>query len=116
MDRAHVLASTHLDRHAAYVGLTRHRESVELHWAREDLRDRAGLDRVLSRERSKDTTLDYAAGFAERRGLVPRSEILVPTRTMEILVVAALDSVCDLVSFDSPKTPKSALRWATKPS
>ena len=83
VDRAHVLASAHLDRHAAYVGLTRHREGVELHWAREDLRDRAGLDRVLSRERAKDTTLDYQAGFAERRGIVPRSEILVSTRTME---------------------------------
>src|SRR5215218_3783635 len=69
VDRAHVLASAHLDRHAAYVGLTRHRESVELHWAGEDLRDRAGLDRVLSRERAKDATLDYQAGFAERRGI-----------------------------------------------
>src|SRR3954471_9481122 len=68
---------------AAYVGLTRHREGVKLHWAREDLRDRAGLERALSRERAKDTTLDYASGFAERRGLVPRSEILVRTRTME---------------------------------
>src|SRR5215212_4601139 len=68
VDRAHVLASAHLDRHAAYVGLTRHREGVELHWAREDLRDRTGLERVLSRERVKDTTLDYQAGFAERRG------------------------------------------------
>jgi len=58
-----------MDRHAAYVGLTRHREGVELHWAREDLRDRAGLDRVLSRERVKDTTLDYQAGFAARRGI-----------------------------------------------
>jgi hypothetical protein len=77
VDRAHVLASTHLDRHAAYVGLTRHRESVDLHWAREDLRNRAGLDQVLSRERSKDTTLDYQAGFAERRGIAPRSEIIV---------------------------------------
>src|SRR4051812_15232401 len=77
VDRAHVLASAHMDRHAAYVGLTRHREGLELHWAREDLRNRTGLDRALSRERSKDTTLDYQAGFAERRGLVPRSEILV---------------------------------------
>src|SRR5829696_7759062 len=79
VDRAHVLASSFMDRHAAYVGLTRHRERVDLHWAREDLRDRAGLDRVLSRERAKDTILDYQAGFAERRGLVPRSEILVAT-------------------------------------
>src|SRR4051794_9221733 len=59
-----------MDRHAAYVGLTRHREGLELHWAREDLRDRAGLDRALSRERAKDTTLDYQAGFAERRGIL----------------------------------------------
>src|SRR5215207_6715366 len=83
VDRAHVLASGHLDRHAAYVGLTRHREGVKLHWAQEDLCDRAGLERVLSRERAKDTTLDYTAGFAERRGLIPRSEILVSTRPVE---------------------------------
>src|SRR4051794_11555765 len=71
--RAHVLASSRMDRHAAYVGLTRHREGVKLHWAREDLRDRIGLERTLSRERVKDTTLDYQAGFAERRGIdVPR--------------------------------------------
>src|SRR5215211_6631742 len=68
VDRAHVLASSFMDRHAAYVGLTRHREGMELHWAREDVRDRAGLGRALSRERVKDTTLDYQAGFAERRG------------------------------------------------
>ena len=83
VDRAHVLATPHMDRHAAYVGLTRHREGVELHWAREDLRDRAGLDRALSRERAKDTTLDYQAGFAERRGIVPHSEIVVPRPAAE---------------------------------
>src|SRR4051794_37073740 len=78
VDRAHVLASAHMDRHAAYVALTRHRERLELHWAREDLTNRAGLDRALSRERAKDTTLDYQAGFAERRGiLAPDSEIVV---------------------------------------
>ncbi|GJE02034.1 Ti-type conjugative transfer relaxase TraA [Methylobacterium isbiliense] len=83
VDRAHVLATSHMDRHAAYVGLTRHREGVELHWAREDLRDRVGLDRALSRERAKDTTLDYQAGFAERRGIVPPSEIVVPRSAAE---------------------------------
>ena len=62
---------------------------LELHWAREDLRDRAGLDRALLRERAKDTTLDYQAGFAERRGiLAPDSEIIV-SRTMECAPVPA---------------------------
>ena len=31
VDRAHVLASSGLDRHAAYVALTRHRDGVALH-------------------------------------------------------------------------------------
>ena len=88
VDRAHVLATPHMDRHAAYVGLTRHRDGVELHYAREDFADQARLARVLSRERAKDTSLDYpdrdgdelARRYAERRGLDPlrpESEIVV---------------------------------------
>lgn len=77
VDRAHVLASTHMDRHAAYVGLTRHREGVVLHYGRDDFRDGAQLARGLGRERAKDTTLDYATGFAERRGIAPVSSIVV---------------------------------------
>ncbi len=42
VDRAHVLAGPTIDRHAAYVALTRHRSSVALHWSREDLVDRPG--------------------------------------------------------------------------
>ena len=71
VDRAHVLASGMLDRHGAYVALSRHRDGVSLHWSAEEHGDRAGLERGLSRERSKDTTLDYRAEFAELRGLRP---------------------------------------------
>nr|WP_283091750.1 hypothetical protein [Gluconobacter kondonii] len=73
-----------MDRHGAYVALSRHRESVSVHWGRDDVGDRGGLVKRLSRERLKDTTLDYPqvrdrdAGFAQRRGLfVPESEIVV---------------------------------------
>ena len=49
-----------MDRHAAYVGLTRHRDGVALHYAREDFASPAALVRVLGRERGEgDTTLDY---------------------------------------------------------
>ena len=81
VDRAHVLASEHMDRHAAYVALTRHRDGVALHWSAEALGDRAGLGRTLGRERLKDTSLDYGldagpgpsygAAYAKRRGLDP---------------------------------------------
>ena len=84
VDRAHVLAGTGMDRHMVYVALTRHREGVALHWSAEAMGDRAGLVRALSRERAKDTSLDYAgpegvAAFAKRRGLhplAPASEIV----------------------------------------
>ncbi|MBV9655676.1 MAG: Ti-type conjugative transfer relaxase TraA [Acetobacteraceae bacterium] len=84
VDRTHVLATPFMDRHAAYVALTRHRGGVSLHYAREDFADRARLAQVLGRERAKDTSLDYGAGepelarsYAARRGLAPESEIVV---------------------------------------
>lgn len=76
VDHGHLLASDGLDRHAAYVGMSRHRETLAVHYGADDFKDRDQLDRTLSRERAKDTTLDYGDAFAERRGLV-RSEILV---------------------------------------
>jgi len=81
VDHGHLLASDGLDRHAAYVGMSRHRETLAVHYGADDFKDRDQLARTLGRERAKDTTLDYgeprvAEAFAERRGLV-RSEILV---------------------------------------
>jgi hypothetical protein len=58
------------------VGMSRHRETLAVHYGADDFKDRDQLTRTLGRERAKDTTLDYGDAFAERRGLV-RSEILV---------------------------------------
>lgn len=69
VDRTHVLASGYLDRHATYVALSRHRHEVTLHYDRETFADAAALGRGLSRERAKDSTLDYPDVFAERRGI-----------------------------------------------
>ena len=81
VDRAFVLASESMDRHLAYVGMTRHRTAVTLYAARDEFRDLAALSDRLSRSNAKETTLDYErAGYAERRGLrglVPESEIVV---------------------------------------
>ena len=71
--RSHILATPGMDRHSAYVGLTRHRDGVQLHYGRDDFADQSKLVRNLSRERSKDMASDYpppdtaARGFAERR-------------------------------------------------
>ncbi|RYG89077.1 MAG: Ti-type conjugative transfer relaxase TraA [Alphaproteobacteria bacterium] len=59
VDRVHVLATPGLDRHAAYVALSRHRDHVDLHYGRDDFADREKLVRALSRERGKDMASDY---------------------------------------------------------
>jgi Ti-type conjugative transfer relaxase TraA len=59
VDRVHVLATPGLDRHAAYVALSRHRDSVSLHYGRDDFADDARLSRVLARARAKDMASDY---------------------------------------------------------
>ena len=59
VDQAHILATPGMDRHSAYVGLTRHREGVQLHYGRDDFADQSKLVRTLSRERAKDMAGDY---------------------------------------------------------
>jgi Ti-type conjugative transfer relaxase TraA len=83
VDRAHVLATPGLDRHASYVALSRHRESVSLHYGKDDFSDAGKLARTLSRERAKDMASDYARDgmsdpaqrFAERRGITFRERM-----------------------------------------
>ncbi len=65
VDRTHVLATPGMDRHGAYVALSRHRDSVQLHYGRDEFEDLGKLTRVLSRERAKD----MASDFAERRDI-----------------------------------------------
>ncbi|MBR2174091.1 Ti-type conjugative transfer relaxase TraA [Sphingopyxis sp.] len=59
VDRVHVLATPGLDRHSAYVAMSRHRHSVDLHYGRDDFADQSTLVRALSRERGKDMASDY---------------------------------------------------------
>jgi Ti-type conjugative transfer relaxase TraA len=82
VDQAHVLATLGMDRHLAYVAMSRHRHAARLHWSEEDFRSPAMLRDRLGRERAKDTTLDYEtaekdpiAAFAERRGLDPLAPV-----------------------------------------
>jgi hypothetical protein len=68
VDRVHVLATPGLDRHAAYVALSRHRDAVDLHYGRDDFADQARLIRTLSRERAKDMASDFTRAPSTSRG------------------------------------------------
>lgn len=74
VDQTHVLASGTMDRHLAYVAMTRHREAVTLYADRGEFRDVEALSTRLSRAGLKETTLDYAA----RRGIEARTRATGP--------------------------------------
>ena len=69
VDRSYVLASTHFDRHTAYVSLSRHRDNATVFYARDDFGGRAheATDEAvrrrfmdtLSRARPKELAHDY---------------------------------------------------------
>ncbi len=91
-DRAYVLAGPSMDRHMTYVALSRHREAVQVFWSRESFEDARELGRVLSRERLKDTTLDYALrrdiqpspSFRDRATEIGRSIVTTVHRALGI--------------------------------
>lgn len=59
VSRAFVLASSSMDRHLAYVAMTRHRHEVTLFADRTEFRDMQAFSARLSRAGLKETTLDY---------------------------------------------------------
>ena len=126
VDRAHVLATEGMDRHLAYVALSRHRDAVSLHWGADSFADAAALAWQLGRERAKDTTLDYAAGdgkmvraYAERRGLDPlRPDSAIVVRRDAVWqgepIVPALDTPAPS-QFDPVPEPKPHQRYERRP-
>lgn len=69
VDRVRVLATYAMDRHLAYVAMTRHRESAVMHVPQNQFRTEDVTTR-LAQSGAKDTTLDFMGRveFLERRG------------------------------------------------
>ncbi|HEY7842983.1 MAG TPA: Ti-type conjugative transfer relaxase TraA [Bradyrhizobium sp.] len=80
VDRTHVLATPGMDAHSSYVALSRHRDSVDLHYGSDDFASQNRLTHTLSRDRAKDMASDYeqrdpAQSYAERRGITFRDRV-----------------------------------------
>lgn len=87
VDRAYVLAAPSMDRHSAYVALSRHRDRVSLHWSRDVFDSRDALVRRLTRPRHKDMTLDY------------REEVAAKLRTVTAKARAATATLPDTLAW-----------------
>ncbi|CAL4867349.1 ATP-dependent RecD-like DNA helicase [Asticcacaulis sp. MM231] len=107
IDRVHVLATPGLDSHSSYVALSRHRDSVDLHYGKDDFNDLNRLSRTLSRERSKDMALDHdgAKAFAKRRGITLRERVVEIIRQVPEKVRSMFDGL-DLGQRSSTPQPK----------
>ena len=74
VDRVQMLVTPGGKSHFAYVGLSRHRQHVDLYYTCSDFANQDKLIRALSRDGAKDMASDYQAArdpaqrFAERRG------------------------------------------------
>jgi Ti-type conjugative transfer relaxase TraA len=66
VDRSYILASSYLDAHATYVGLSRHRESADIFWSREEFTHEQALANHLSRDKRKDVSIDYQRASLEK--------------------------------------------------
>jgi Ti-type conjugative transfer relaxase TraA len=96
VDSVHVLATPGLDRHAAYVALSRHRDQVDLHYGKDDFADRDRLVSTLSRERGKDMASDYARVPEPAPEVQPRRGIFDGLK----LKVSNFSTVPERVNFD----------------
>jgi Ti-type conjugative transfer relaxase TraA len=113
--RTHVLATPGMDAHSSYVALSRHRDSVDLHYSRDDFASRDRLASTLSRDRAKDMASDYelaepAQSYAERRGITFRERVVeilrkvVPEKVRDMF--EGLHSPSDLPGIDGGRRPE----------
>ena len=107
VDRTHVLATPGMDRDAAYVALSRHRDGVQLHYGHDDFASDARLAAVLSRDRAKDMAADYAAEpDAAVRAFADRRDIRLPERVREIVRAVETKARSMFAGF-RPKAPEA---------
>lgn len=91
VDRSYVLSSKYMDAHATYVSMTRHRDSVDFFYSREEFEHKKDLMQTLSRDRSKDVTLDYLdnqkqqQAFAKNYGVEPQLQERQPQPEKEVI-------------------------------
>jgi len=126
VDRTFVLASGTMDRHLAYVGMTRHRDAATLYAGRDEFKDVAALSSRLSRAGLKETTLDYAqrrgiereAGAAHAPGLGAAREAPAQKRSMfdglKLNVPRPSPEVGRMEGLQTPKQERPALDIGAK--
>ena len=100
VDKAYLWASPYCDAHATYVGMSRHRDSVQVYWSLDRFDNWQKMCNTLSRDRGKDMSTDY--GMEQNTAAIPEMK-LTSDRTVNVRqsqeVVKQPSSMKDLDAF-----------------
>ena len=86
VDRSYLLASRMFNRHVSYVVLSRHRESVEVYWSKEQFKSFAQVCYLFSREQFKDVSLDYLHTATSARNIQINGKTLEQMRESTVKI------------------------------
>lgn len=97
VEHSYVLASRSMDAHLGYVSMTRHRDEAKLFYGRDQFEEPQQLDAICSRQRTKDTALDYLDAYCaceqSAMRVSGRSEEGAGARTEKALPMSAAERV-----------------------
>jgi Ti-type conjugative transfer relaxase TraA len=92
VDRAYLHASKYMDRHSTYVGMTRHKQQVDVYYSREEFENEKAMMQSMGRARYKDMSTDYRAMVArlqESRGILLRESLASSERKKGLTLTPA---------------------------
>lgn len=104
IDRCYLYASRHLDRHSTYVGMSRHKERLDIYFSKEDFTNKAALANHLARARYKDLTTDYSKvkPLLESRGILGKKSSFLKQQAYSL-------SRVDKAKLEERLSPNNAL-------
>jgi Ti-type conjugative transfer relaxase TraA len=113
VDRVYVMASKLFDASVTYPAMSRHRDHVELHWARDEFGTRAQLDQVLCRERPKELALEQldARATTLKEALADDSRFALLAPKAQRALLQQYEKAYDKLRTDEPVlTPEMGLQ------
>ena len=121
MDQSFVLASGNFDRHVTYVAMSRHRDSSQLFYGRDEFRGGEGeqaaarardnVHAVLSRARTKELAVDYLErGTDAASGVIEQEAVSQPSLDAEPVVEAVADVMSRPPTIDE-RRQQARVRW-----
>lgn len=99
-DKEFLLPSEYMNRHATYVGMSRHRDSVNVYWSKDRFKSFKDMVRTLSREDQKELTLDYV-----QEDFKESTKIMANCKNIEVRGdIESLRESLDLIRADHSKS------------